>query len=58
MGANFESDFKGLADPIKEKNKWGFIVDIASFQLAQKLSNLVMFLATQKCPQSLLKIIL
>jgi len=42
-GRGFECLIKTLMSSIKTKLELGFIVDIASFQLAQKSSNLVMF---------------
>ena len=42
-GEDFERKFEALANPVKTKNKLGFIADIASFHLVHKSSNLVMF---------------
>ena len=42
-GKDFRYHFETLAGSIKTKLELSFIVDIASFQLAQKSSNLVMF---------------
>ena len=42
-GRGFECLFKTLTDLVKTKLKLSFVVDMASFQLAKKLSNLVMF---------------
>ena len=42
-GRDFGCLFETLAGSIKTKHELGFIVDIASFQLTQKSSNLVMF---------------
>jgi len=42
-GGGFGSIFRCLSDSIKIKHGSEFIVDIASFQLAQTLSNLMMF---------------
>jgi len=42
-GERFACNFEGLAGPIETTYRLGFVVEIAGFQLAQTLGNLVMF---------------
>ena len=56
-GGRLECDFEGFASSFKIKHELGFIVDIASFQLASKSSKWVMFWLPNLPPKKVTRIL-